>query len=114
MQILKNPNFDFVRWRWHAIALSLAVMLAGAYAISTRGLPLGVEFAGGSIVIVKFEQMPEIDRIRQAVPNAIVQPYGPPENRELMLRVAQTGEERGGNLSQAADAVVAALTTANV
>ena len=114
MQILKNPNFDFVRWRWHAIALSLVVILAGAYAIATRGLPLGVEFAGGSIAIVKFEQMPEIDRIREAVPHAIVQPYGPPENRELMLRVAQTGEERGGNLSQAADAVVAALTKANV
>jgi preprotein translocase subunit SecF len=114
MQLLKNPNVDFVRWRWHAIALSLVVVLAGAYAIWTRGLPLGVEFAGGSIVIVKFEQMPEIERVREAVQDAIVQPYGPPENRELMLRVAQTGEERGGNLSQAAEAVVGALTKANL
>jgi preprotein translocase subunit SecF len=114
MQLLKNPNFDFVRWRWHAIALSLVVILAGAYAIWMRGLPLGVEFAGGSIVIVKFEQMPEIERVREAVQDAIVQPYGPPENRELMLRVAQTGEERGGNLSQAAEAVVDALTKANL
>ena len=29
MQIFKNPNFDFVRWRWHAIALSWLVILAG-------------------------------------------------------------------------------------
>jgi preprotein translocase subunit SecF len=114
MQILKNPNFDFVRWRWHAIALSLAVILAGAFTIWTRGLPLGVEFAGGSIVIVKFEQMPAIDRVRAVIPHAVVQPYGPSENRELMLRVAQTGEERGGSLSDAADSVVAALQKADV
>ena len=29
MHILKNTNFDFVRWRWHAIALSWIIMLAG-------------------------------------------------------------------------------------
>ena len=114
MQILKNPSFNFVRWRWHAIAFSLVVILAGAAVIWTRGLPLGVEFAGGSIVIVKFDQMPPIDRVRDAVPHAIVQPYGAAENRELMLRVAQTGAESGGNLSQAAEAVVDALTKANL
>ena len=48
MQIFNNPNFDFVRWRWHAIALSLVVILAGVVVIWTRGLPLGVEFAGGT------------------------------------------------------------------
>ena len=114
MQILKNPNFNFVRWRWHAIAFSLVVILVGGFVVGTRGLPLGVEFAGGSIVIVKFDQMPAIDRIRDAVPHAVVQPYGPAENRELMLRVAQTGAESGGNLSQAAEAVVDALTKANL
>ena len=114
MQILKNPNFNFVRWRWHAIAFSLVVILAGAFVVGTRGLPLGVEFAGGSIVIVKFDQMPPIDRVRDAVPHAVVQPYGPAESRELMLRVAQTGAESGGNLSQAAEAVVDALTKANL
>ena len=29
MQIFKNPNYDFVRWRWHALALSWLVILAG-------------------------------------------------------------------------------------
>ena len=114
MQILKNPNFDFVRWRWHAILLSLLVIGAGVATMLTRGLPLGVDFAGGSIVIVKFEQMPSIDRVRAAVPNAVVQPYGTADDREFMLRVPQTGEESGGSLSQAADAVVAALRQAKI
>ena len=29
MRILKTPNFNFIRWRWHALALSLAVITAG-------------------------------------------------------------------------------------
>ena len=84
MQILNQTNFDFVRWRWHAIALSLVVILAGAATIWTRGLSLGVDFAGGSIVIVKFEQVTPVERVRAAVnsmPNgvgndAVVQEYG--------------------------------------
>ena len=29
MRIFTNPNYNFIRWRWHAIALSLAVVIAG-------------------------------------------------------------------------------------
>jgi preprotein translocase subunit SecF len=114
MQIFKNPNFNFVQWRWHAILLSLVVIGAGVATILTRGLPLGVEFAGGSIVIAKFDQVPPLDQVRTAVPNAVVQPYGAVENRELMIRVAQTGEEVAGNLSRAADEAIAAMQKANL
>ena len=56
MHIFKNPNFDFVRWKWHAIALSWVIILAGVFVIWTKGMPKGVEFSGGTIVIVKFDQ----------------------------------------------------------
>ena len=62
MQIFKNPNYNFVGYRWHAIALSAVVILAGLVTIWLKGLPLGVEFSGGSIVIVQFDQVPGIDR----------------------------------------------------
>ena len=122
MQILNQTNFDFVRWRWHAIALSLLVILAGAATIFTRGLSLGVDFAGGSIVIVKFEQVTPVERVRAAVNNipngvgndAVVQEYGEPAQHMVMIRVAQTAAQSSGNLSADADAVVAALKQANV
>ena len=122
MQILNQTNFDFVRWRWHAIALSLLVILAGAATIWTRGLSLGVDFAGGSIVIVKFEQVTAVDRVRAAInsiPNgvgndAVVQEYGEPAQHMVMVRVAQTAAQSSGNLSADADAVVAALKQANI
>ena len=66
MHIFKNPNFDFVRWKWHAIAISWVIILIGAFVIYTKGMPKGVEFSGGTIVIVKFDQTPDLDKIRAA------------------------------------------------
>ena len=54
MHIFKNPNFDFLRWRWYAMALSAVVIAAGAAMLLTRGIPLGVEFSGGTNLIVRF------------------------------------------------------------
>jgi preprotein translocase subunit SecF len=122
MKLFEKTNIDFVKWRWHALALSLAVVLAGAFAISRGLLPLGVDFAGGTIVIVKFQQHVPIDRVRGAVstlPNgagndAVVQEYGEAGQHQVLIRLAKTGEETGGKLSEVADTVVAALKQANL
>jgi preprotein translocase subunit SecF len=120
MQIFKNPNYDFVRWRWHAIALSLIIILAGAFNVYRTGLQLGVDFAGGTIVILKFDQNPTLERVRTALAqlpaggDAIVQQYGDPANRDVLIRVRRTGEETAGNLSREADAVIAAVRQASL
>lgn len=121
MQILKNPNFNFVRWRWHAIALSAIVIAVGMGTIVTKGLPLGVEFEGGTIVILQFEQEPDMAAIRSALAagipeggDAIVQRYGPPERREVMIRVSDVGAETAGELSRTADQVEQVLQKAGV
>ena len=121
MNFFKNPNYDFVRWRWHAIALSLIVIIAGMSLIATRGLQKGVDFEGGTIVILKFDQQPDLSRIRGALGSsmsgggdAVVQNYGPVENQTVMIRVRRTGQEVGGDLSKEVDAIVAALKQGNV
>ncbi|MEO7270568.1 MAG: protein translocase subunit SecF [Vicinamibacterales bacterium] len=122
MHILKNTTFDFVRWRWHAIAISWVVILAGVLMLARYGVPLGVEFSGGTIVYVKFDQQPDLQQVRTAVEtslpgvgqNALVQGYGDPSANQVMVRVPDVGAETGGNLSQAADAVEKALKSANL
>jgi preprotein translocase subunit SecF len=117
MQIFRNPNYNFVGYRWHAIALSAVVILAGLITVWLKGLPLGVEFSGGSIVIVQFEKVPRIDQVRDAVggafpgggQNIVVQTYGSPDLRQIMIRVPQVGTESGTELGKAADAVEQAL-----
>jgi preprotein translocase subunit SecF len=123
MQIFHNPNYNFVRWRYHALALSWVVIFAGLFAIWQRGIPLGVEFSGGSIVIVKFDQQaPDNQRLRAALDaampgagqNSIINTYGDPALHQVMIRVPTVGEESGTNLSKTADTVVAALGQANL
>jgi preprotein translocase subunit SecF len=115
MKIFTNPNYDFVRWRWHAIALSLAVILAGAFMIATRGLQKGVDFEGGTIVIAHFEQPMELGRIRdQFGGDAVVQQYDEPSKNQIMIRVKRTGAETGSNLSEEADKVIDTLRGANL
>jgi len=117
MHIFKNPNYDFVRWKWHAIALSWIIILAGAGVIWTKGLQKGVEFSGGTIVIVKFDQPADVEQVRSALDrtipgggaNAIVQQYGDPSANQVMIRVHTSGAESGGSLSESAEKVTQAL-----
>jgi preprotein translocase subunit SecF len=120
MSVFFTPKYDFVKWRWQAIALSLLVILAGVSVIMTRGLQMGVDFEGGTIVILKFDQQPELQGIRAALANsmagggdAVVQQYGPAENRDVMIRVRRTGQESGGDLSREADSIINALKAGN-
>src|SRR5690606_17219124 len=114
MKIFDNPNFNFVRWRWHALALSTVIVLAGAYIIGTRGLQTGVDFEGGTVVILKFNETPDLGRITAALGgDAVVQQYGPAENRDVMIRVKRVGAEIGGDLSREVGNIIAALKTAN-
>jgi preprotein translocase subunit SecF len=118
MHIFKNPNYDFVRWKWQAIGLSWVVILIGLFVIWTKGMPKGVEFSGGTVVIVRFEQAPNLDRIRGALPgggsNAVVQSYGDPTQNEVLIRVHSTETEQGTALSHTADSVVSALNQAGM
>src|SRR5262245_30937438 len=110
MHIFKNPNFDFVRWKWQAIGLSWVIILAGVFFIWSKGMPKGVEFSGGTIVLVRLEQDPNLDKIRGALPgggaNAVVQAYGDPSQHEVLIRVHSVGAEQGQELSQTAERTV--------
>jgi preprotein translocase subunit SecF len=122
MHIFTNPNYNFLRWRWHAVFLSWAVIIAGLVFIYTQGLAKGIEFAGGTSVIMQFDQTPSVDAVRTALnqnfagggQDAIVQTYGDASLHQVMVRVPQVGAEQGASLSVVAQAVEAALRKGNL
>jgi preprotein translocase subunit SecF len=122
MHIFKDTKFDFLRWRWHAIALSWIIIIAGAVMFMTKGIPLGIEFAGGTAVIVEFQQPTSVQQVRSALDksfpgggeNVIVQSYGDPSLRQVMIRVPHVGAEQGTSLSATKQQVVDALNKGNV
>ena len=117
MDFLRNPNFDFIRWRWHAIILSLLVVGAGVVMIATRGLPLGIDFSGGTLIVVKFQQPVAEDAVRDALDSLagdkVIQPYGDPGENEWLIRLPQVEDEQA-DLEQGGRAVVTALEGANL
>ena len=122
MHIFTNPNYNFLRWKWHAVALSWVIILAGLGVIYFKGMPRGIEFAGGTSVIAQFGQTPSVEAVRAALNtnyagggrDAIVQTYGDPSQRQVMVRVPQVGAEAGGALSATAKAVEDALRKGNL
>ena len=118
MQIFTNANYNFIRWRWHALALSALVIGAGIVALATRGIPLGIDFSGGTIVIVQLEQGGE-EQVRAAVASLpgdeVVQQYDDASKRQVMIRLPQAqGAEVGTNLEQGSTQIEQALTAAGL
>ena len=119
MPFSKEPNFNFIKWRWHAMALSLAVIGSGIVMLVARGgLPLGIDFSGGTIVVLKFERAMGEDLVRDALATVegdkVVQQYGDSDANEVMIRMPQIGPEEGSSLEAGALAVVAALESSNL
>jgi preprotein translocase subunit SecF len=119
MQIFHNPNYNFIRWRWHALALSAAVIIAGAVLVGTRGVPLGIDFSGGTLVRVRFEQQVTEDQVRQALNSIpgdkVVQQFGPVEDREIMIRLPlDESAEQGASLEQGSRRIEEALQKAGL
>ena len=122
MHIFKNTKFDFLRWRWYAMGVSALIITAGLVAFAKKGIPLGVEFAGGTAIIVQFDGPPSIEQVRNALAqhypggaqNTVVAEFGDPSQRRVIIRVPQAGQEEGSALSSEAEKVENALKQGNI
>jgi preprotein translocase subunit SecF len=119
MRILTNVNIDWLRWRWQALALSWLIILAGVGLVVTRGMPLGIDFAGGTNVTVRFEQVVTEDQVRNALRDVpgdkTIQQFGNPSAREMLIKLPQVQQvEEGFALEKTANEVVQRLQNANL
>ena len=108
----KQPDFDFIGNRWYAIAVSLVLIVAGAAMVVARGgLPLGIDFSGGTLMVLEFEQSITEDSVRDAlvtVDEKVVQQYGD-SGAGILIRLPQAGREEGTSLELGAEQVVTTL-----
>src|SRR4051812_27637556 len=105
--IFEHANFNFVKWRWHAIAFSWLMVLAGiGVAIARGGVPMGIDFSGGTAVIVKFDQPTHEDVVRKALDvvtsDKVVQRYGPETDNSVLIRMPLSSSQEGNNLDAGA------------
>jgi preprotein translocase subunit SecF len=121
MHLFKDTKIDFLRWRWQAIALSWAIIIAGAAMYAKVGIPLGIEFAGGTELVMQFDHEVSVDQVRMALDkglpgdagqNSVVQAFGEAARHEVLIRLPVTGGESSENLGKVAAGVEEALLKA--
>jgi len=101
VEFFRNPNIDFLGKKWYFLAFSLVFSVAGILSmLFWHGIPLGVDFRGGTLVYVKFSHAPDDNAIRSALDraglkNAKIQSYGPATNNEVLIDLAgqETNEQ---------------------
>jgi preprotein translocase subunit SecF len=109
MRILGKTSIDFLKWRPYAFALSALVILGGLATIGMRGgLPLGIDFTGGTALRVYFSAPVSEDDVRNAlaplpgekIVQLLVPAPGSPDN-EVLIRLPPTVEvEQGQRLGE--------------
>lgn len=94
-------NVDFVNRKRIALICSLVVALIGIGSLVIKGGPLyGIDFAGGTLVQVKFDQAPEVGEIRAALAekglgSSVIQSLG---EDKVAVRM-KSEEEQADNIS---------------
>jgi len=99
---LTKYNIDFMQLRKPAMMLSATVMLLSLISLFTLKLNLGIDFTGGSIIEVGYQQAVELEPIRNALENegfgdAIVQHFG--SASEVLIRLVPDVDKDKAELS---------------
>jgi len=114
VEFFREPNIDFLGKKWYFLAFSLVFSVAGILSmLFWHGIPLGVDFRGGTLVYVKFSHTPDDNAIRAALEKVglrQVRIQSVPANNEVLidLDVRETSEKA---LDQGKVQIINALET---
>jgi preprotein translocase subunit SecF len=106
VELFRNVNIDWLGKKWYMLFFSLLFSVSGVISMGMNWakigspVPLGVDFRGGTEVRVKFQNVPDINQIRQATEAAgirdariVVYDAGRSQN-EVLISLPEQHEER--------------------
>ena len=116
MEFFRNTNIDFLGKKWYFLSFSLVFSAAGILSmLFWHGIPLGVDFRGGTLVYVKFVDAPNISAIRAdldkaGLHNATIQRYGNTVDNEVVIKL-DLKETSEADLDKGKNQILTALET---
>jgi preprotein translocase subunit SecF len=99
MQIFKKPNFTFMKYKYIALGFSAIIIIIGLLNINFgKGLTPGIDFAGGTLVRIKFSNPIPVADIRDALTRADlgsskIQAVGDTETEYMIRTMQMIGDE---------------------
>lgn len=93
MRFFKKTNIEFIENRKIFYMISSAILLIGAIATLFKGITFGIDFTGGTELILKFNHAVEVGDVRNAidktgVSGAEIKTYG--ELNQILIRAKQS------------------------
>ena len=70
MRIFHKTGFDFIRHRKIAYAISIILLVSGFISLAVKGLNYGIDFRGGSEVVIRFEKNVDVGSVRSVLKEA--------------------------------------------
>ena len=118
MEFFHQPNINWMGKAKYFVALSLCLLILGGIAwVRHGGLHYGIDFKGGTMVIVRFASAPPIGQIRKALDAAGLKNSevtsssdisNPNSKNDVMIRIEQ-GAEGEDALNAAKETILTAL-----
>jgi preprotein translocase subunit SecF len=101
VEFFRDTNIDFLGKKWYFLTFSLIFSVAGVCSMAFwHGVPLGVDFRGGTLVYVKYAHTPDPSAVHSEIEhaglkNARVQRYGVASNNEVLIQldIQETSEQ---------------------
>lgn len=93
-----NTEFDFIKHRFIAFALSAAIIFGSFYLVFDRGLNFGIDFTGGTLIEVRVPSQPDLGDLRRDL-NALglgavsIQEFGTPTDLLIRLQEQDGGQD---------------------
>jgi preprotein translocase subunit SecF len=99
LQVFVDPKYNFIGRRRWAYVLSIAFILLGVGSMVAKGgLRYGIDFSGGTLIQIRFEQPVPVERIRASLDRikmgeSVIQEFGDPREFILRLPLVETSAE---------------------
>jgi preprotein translocase subunit SecF len=104
VELFRGVNIDWLRLKWYFLGFSMIFSVAGIISMCVHysqigsPVPLGVDFRGGTQVQAQFAQVPDTNKIRQAmdaagIRDARIQSYDEAKNNEVLISLPEQTNE---------------------
>jgi preprotein translocase subunit SecF len=102
-----DTNYDILRWRLPSLAIAFAVMVAALVLMPIKGFNFALDFTGGTVAELKFEQAPDLEGVREALEaagfsNPVVQTFGSANDIVVRLQPRSAGQSEAAQQESAA------------